>query len=82
MQLSAKGRQEFGTWLANRLVIACGGASALILIPAITGKLVIPDNAMVGGVAVVVVLAAIAGLIKFYTAERVGEALSAESSDD
>jgi hypothetical protein len=80
-QLSAKGRQEFGTWLANRLVIACGGASGLVLVPALTGSATLPVEGFLAGAVVVVVLAVAAGLIKFYTSERAGEAIGLESSN-
>jgi hypothetical protein len=77
LQLSPKGRQEFGNWLANRLVIVCGGASGLVIVPALTGKMALPALATLSISAVVIVLAVFAGLIKFYTAERAGEAIGA-----
>jgi len=73
LQLSSKGRQEFGTWLANRLVIAGGGTVALVLVPALLGKMPLPASFIAGGWVVVAALAASAGLIKYLTEERAGE---------
>jgi hypothetical protein len=74
-ELSPKGRQEVGTWIANRLAIVCGGVSTLVLVPAITGKTIMPMPAVAAVAVAVFLVAVFAGLIKYGTAERIGEAL-------
>ena len=81
-RLSSKGRQEFGTWLANRLVIACGGAIALVLVPALAGRMALPSSMIALGWTIVFGAAGLAALIKFLTVERVGESLSVEEVPD
>ena len=81
-QLSSKGRQEFGTWLANRLVVGCGGAFALVLVPALAGKISMPTPLLTSCIFAIVLVAAVAALIKYRTAERAREAVMlAEDSD-
>jgi hypothetical protein len=77
-ELSAEGRQEVGTWIANRLAIVCGGISALVLVPAMTGKTVLPPFAVTACGGMVIAIAVLAGLIKYGTAERTGEAARPE----
>ncbi len=75
MQLSPGGRQEFGNWLSNRLAIAAGGTVALVLVPAVAGKMALPNAMITGGCIGVVAFAALAGLIKYLTVERAGESI-------
>ncbi|HEX4098272.1 MAG TPA: hypothetical protein VHX64_16215 [Caulobacteraceae bacterium] len=36
--LSDEGRKDFGSWLADRLMVAAGGVGALILAPTLLGS--------------------------------------------
>jgi hypothetical protein len=62
------------------MVICVGGASALVLAPAMTGKVSLSTSMLAGVCLAVVVLAAGAAVIKYLTGERLGEAM--ESAND
>ncbi len=82
LRLSSKGRQEFGAWSANRLVIGSGGAVALVLIPALTGKAPISGVIVAGGWVAVICATALAALVKYLTVERAGESMPFKETAD
>jgi hypothetical protein len=81
-QLSPKGREEFGTWLANRLVIVSGSMVALVLVPGLAGKMSLPGAASTAGWFAAGLLVITAGVIKYFTVERADEMLTGSGTQD
>ncbi|MCC7268443.1 MAG: hypothetical protein IT546_14055 [Caulobacteraceae bacterium] len=82
VRLSPRGRQKFGEWLANRLVVAAGGIAALILAPSIVGPQRPPDLLIYALLVVIAAFAAMAILVHYMTAERFGETAGPAGNDD
>jgi hypothetical protein len=82
LQLSPHGRQEFGNWLANRLVIVSGSMVALVLVPGLAGKMNLPGPVSTAGWFAAGLLVISAGAIKYFTVERVDEIVAGSETSD